>query len=68
VHIYCAAINRLTRDLALANLRSLGFQALREYLAAYCESEDFVSLATETKKLRTELSSSQILSADEASA
>jgi len=57
VHIYCAAINRLTRDLALANLRSLGFQALREYLAAYCESEDFVSLATETKKLRTELSS-----------
>jgi DNA mismatch repair protein MutS len=57
VHTYCAAVSRLARELALAHLRSSGFQAFREYLAACTESEGFVSLVADTEKLRSELSS-----------
>ncbi|MCZ2076245.1 MAG: hypothetical protein LC130_14735 [Bryobacterales bacterium] len=57
VRIYCTAVSRLARELALAELRSSGFRAFREYLAAYAESEGFVSLSTETERLRNDLSS-----------
>jgi DNA mismatch repair protein MutS len=57
VHTYCAAVSRLARDLALAELGSHGFQAFRDYLASYTESEEFVSLDADTAKLRSDLSS-----------
>ena len=54
--IYCDAVNRLTRDLALAELRSRGFLAFREYLTTYTRSGRFTSLLAETQKLKADLS------------
>jgi hypothetical protein len=54
--IYCDAVRRLTHDLALAELRSRGFQAFREYLTTYTDSGDFASLLAETQKLKADLS------------
>lgn len=56
VGIYCSAVRRLIHDLKLTDLRSSGFQGFREHLAAYIESNDFVSLSAETEKLRSDLS------------
>jgi DNA mismatch repair protein MutS len=56
VDIYCGAVGRLTSNLALIELRSRGFLAFREYLTRYTESTDFVSLASETQRLRADLS------------
>lgn len=56
VDIYCDAVSCLTRDLTLADLRSRGFLAFREYLTTYTKSGDFASLLAEMQKLKTELS------------
>lgn len=54
--IYCDAVSGLTHDLALADLRSRGFLAFREYLTTYTKSGDFASLLAETRKLKADLS------------
>src|ERR1039457_6164634 len=54
--VYCGAVNRLTRDVTLTDLRSRGFLAFREYLTSYTESGDFASLVAETQKLTSDLS------------
>lgn len=52
VDIYCEAVGQLARDLADAELRSRGFQALRDHLAAHTESEGFTTLRAETERLQ----------------
>jgi DNA mismatch repair protein MutS len=54
--IYCDAVSSLTHDLTLADLRSRGFLAFREYLTAYTKSGDFASFLAETQKLKADLS------------
>jgi DNA mismatch repair protein MutS len=56
VDLYCGAVNCLTRDLTLADLRSRGFLAFREYLTSYATAGDFTSLVAETQKLKADLS------------
>ncbi len=54
--IYCDAVSGLTHDLTLADLRSRGFLAFREFLTSYTRSGDFASLLAETRKLIADLS------------
>jgi hypothetical protein len=54
--IYCDAVSGLAHDLTLADPRSRGFQAFREYLTTYTRSDDFASLFAETRKLKADLS------------
>lgn len=56
VDVYCDAVSCLTRDLTLADLRSRGFLAFREYLTTCTKSADFASLLAETQKLKADLS------------
>jgi hypothetical protein len=53
---YCDAVASLARDLTLADLRSHGFLAFREYLVAYTQSSAFTRLTADTKALRDQLS------------
>lgn len=53
---YCDAIDALTRDLGLAELRSRGLLSFRDYLTDYAASDRFTSLLAETKKLKADLS------------
>jgi len=55
VEIYCEAINSLVQDLSLANLKSSGLIAFREYIINYSKAEAFMDLQEETKKLRADL-------------
>ncbi|HWP48738.1 MAG TPA: hypothetical protein VNM22_16400 [Candidatus Limnocylindrales bacterium] len=55
VNIYCDAVNGLTHDLSLADLKSRGFLAFREYLMNYAKSDRFTLLLAETKKLKADL-------------
>jgi DNA mismatch repair protein MutS len=55
VEIYCDAVRHLCRGLADAELRSRGFQAFRDFLTSYAQSNEFVSLAADTEKLKTDL-------------
>jgi DNA mismatch repair protein MutS len=57
VGIYCAAIDRLARDLSGAKLNSTGLAAFREYLSAYVASNSFKALAAETVQLQADLAS-----------
>jgi DNA mismatch repair ATPase MutS len=57
VEIYCDAVHSLVHDLSLADLRSRGFLALRQYLTDYANSERFTLLLAEMKRLFTDLSS-----------
>ena len=57
VEIYCDAVSRLVYDLSLAEFRSRGLLAFREYLTQYAESEPFVSLTEKTKRLKADISS-----------
>ena len=57
IEIYCNAVNSLVHDLSLADLKSRGFLAFRQYLTDYANSERFRSLLAETKKLFEDLSS-----------
>jgi DNA mismatch repair ATPase MutS len=54
--VYCDAVDCLTHDLTRTDLRSRGFLAFRQYLTRYTASTDFVSLAAEAQKLKTDLS------------
>jgi hypothetical protein len=56
VDIYSSAVGGLARDLTLADLRSRGFLALREYVTRYTKSPAFASLLAETLKLKADLS------------
>lgn len=56
VEIYCDAVNNLVHDLSLAELKSRGFLAFREYVTNYANSGPFTSLLAETKKLKADLS------------
>ncbi|HMM22351.1 MAG TPA: hypothetical protein PKA10_16640 [Selenomonadales bacterium] len=55
VDMYCEAVNSLVRDLALADLKSRGFLAFREYISDYARTGDFAALLAETKQLKADL-------------
>ncbi len=55
VEIYCDAVRSLAGELAHLEVNSRGFQAFREYLSGYTESEGFTSLAAETQSLKEAL-------------
>jgi DNA mismatch repair protein MutS len=55
VDIYCDAVHTLADALAGLDVHSRGFQAFREYLAAYAASDGFTSLVAETQRLRDDL-------------
>lgn len=55
VEIYCEAVRRLSRDLEIAAPRSRGLLAFREFLKSYTQSDEFVSLAADTEKLKADL-------------
>jgi len=57
VEIYCDAVNCLVHDLSLADLKSPGLLAFREYLTSYAGPDRFTSLLAETKKLIADLAS-----------
>jgi DNA mismatch repair ATPase MutS len=57
VDIYCEAVEFLSRDLCALDIKSQGLRALREYLTEYAASVSFQNLATEARKLSSDLSS-----------
>jgi DNA mismatch repair protein MutS len=56
VAIYCDTITCLVGDLSLVDLQSTGFLAFRDYLTQYSQSDRFTSVLTQTKALKTDLS------------
>jgi len=56
VQEYGEAVACLVHDMSLANLRSRGLLAFREYLTNYARSGTFTSLVAETEKLVADLS------------
>ena len=56
VDLYGDAVNRLVRDLSVAQFNSRGLLAFRDYLARYASSEGFTSLVEQAKRLEVELS------------
>jgi hypothetical protein len=56
VDIYCDAVTRLAHDLSVAELRSRGLSAFRDYVTVYAGSDSFTSLFQRTKKLIADLS------------
>jgi len=56
VEVYCEAVEHLLQHLCRLDLRSRGMRAFREYLAEYVGSAPFSRLATETRKLKSDLS------------
>lgn len=55
VDVYCDAVTYLHRELAAADLKSRGFQAFREYLNSYADSEAFTSLKEKTQRLKADI-------------
>ena len=55
--IYCNTINSLVNDLSQVDLKSHGFISLRNYLTNYANSDGFLALIAETKKLKDAFSS-----------
>jgi DNA mismatch repair protein MutS len=55
VDTYCDATRTLETELAQRDVNSRGLDGFRQYLAAYVESERFVSLASETRALKEAL-------------
>jgi DNA mismatch repair protein MutS len=55
VEIYCGAVSALTEGIAAVDVQSRGFLSFREYLTEYAASDDFTSLAAETRKLDDDL-------------
>jgi DNA mismatch repair ATPase MutS len=53
--VYCEAITGLAYDLTRANLKSRGFLAFRDYMTNYINSDGFISILAETKRLKTVL-------------
>ncbi len=56
---YCAAVTGLKRDLDLADVRSGGFLAFRDYLQEYVSSPGFQLLQAEAQKVKAGLSESR---------
>ena len=52
VKLYCTAVRTLDRELAQVTLRSRGLTHLRNYLAAYVSSDEFITLEKESNVLR----------------
>jgi DNA mismatch repair protein MutS len=59
VEAYCEAVSGLARDLDAAAPKSRGLSSFLEYLKKYAESDDFTSLAADTKKVRADLSTAK---------
>jgi len=59
VEIYCEAVTSLVQDLTLADLRSRGLLVFREHVKNYANSEAFLTLLAETRKLQADLSNIQ---------
>jgi DNA mismatch repair protein MutS len=59
VELYCETLNILANDLSSVALKSGGFLAFREYLRHHIKGARFVDLLTETKKLKSALSTVQ---------
>lgn len=55
-NLYCGTVMQLVHDLAITELSSHGFLALRQYLKNYTDGAEFTSLAAETQKLKADLS------------
>jgi DNA mismatch repair protein MutS len=55
VETYCDAVRSLADKLTHLEVDSRGFQALREYLGGYTDSDGFTSLAAETQALKEAL-------------
>ncbi|GAK54183.1 DNA mismatch repair protein MutS domain protein [Candidatus Moduliflexus flocculans] len=55
VNLYCDAVANLAQDMNRFDLQSRGLTAFRDYLTAYANSDAFMSLLTETNKLKTDL-------------
>ena len=56
VELYCEAVEHLSQELAELSLASRGMSAFREFVAAYTHADAFGKLATEARRLTTELS------------
>jgi DNA mismatch repair protein MutS len=54
--VYCEAVTILAQGLSLAEIKSRGFLALREYVGGYANSNDFTVLLEDTHRLKTDLS------------
>jgi DNA mismatch repair protein MutS len=59
VEMYCEAVNSLVHDLSLADVNARGLLAFRTYLTRYAQSEPYMALLAETKKLKADLASVQ---------
>jgi DNA mismatch repair protein MutS len=59
VELYCETLNNLANDLSSLALKSGGLLAFRAYLSHYIKGPRFVDLLTETKKLKSDLSTVQ---------
>jgi len=57
--VYCDAVTDLTHDLSLADLKSRGFVAFREYLTNYARSREFQSLLAEAQTVKSGLTDVQ---------
>ena len=57
VKIYWDAVQRLVQDLSVADLKSRGILAFRQYVTDYANSDRFRSLVAETKRRFDDLSS-----------
>jgi DNA mismatch repair ATPase MutS len=57
--VYCEAMTNLMQDLSLANVKSRGLLALRDYVTTYAHSPSFTSLMAESQKCKAELSTVQ---------
>lgn len=57
VLVYCDAVTDLARDLSLAEIKSRGFLAFREYVLSYVRSIAFEALVAEARKVKAGLSS-----------
>ena len=55
VDVYCDAVSSLHRELSVADLKSRGFLAFREYLKGYANSEPFGFLTEETQRLKADI-------------
>ena len=56
VEAYGSAVDRLSKDLESAALRSRGFLDFREYLATYTGSDAFRAMVAETREMKADLS------------
>jgi len=56
IGIYCTAVNNLLNGLSSSNLKSSGLIKFRNYLMNYVNSEIFISLVSETEKVKANLS------------